>query len=158
MAGSTINIETLATAGKNIFCHGKRHVVAGIVADFPGIEICVLMKLAARNGAINWRTGGAQVCVKIAHGVSLHARLVVHVLPAADKEHGTRENQNRNDNDSDPPKRSMGARASSPVHADRRDARRSTSDPIAESRHQLGTSATEIGFRPSRNWRVLAAS
>jgi hypothetical protein len=39
----------------------KRHVVAGIVADFSGIEIRVFVEIAARHRALDWQPSGAIV-------------------------------------------------------------------------------------------------
>ena len=82
VAGSAIDVVALASALENFFGHGKRHVVAGIVADFAGVEIGVFVELAAGDGAFDRRAGGALVGEEIAVGERVVAGLHVHVEAA----------------------------------------------------------------------------
>src|SRR5262249_4430395 len=132
MARGAVNIETLASARQRFLIDGdfRRHVVPRVRADFAGIEIRIFVKFTPRNRPFNGRTLGPEVGIKIAQGKRLEARLVVHpVAPAAE------EKQHR-----------------SHTYP------RKTAQKLTESCHQLGTSATETGFKPSRNWRVRMPS
>src|SRR5690348_15255494 len=83
MARSAIDVKALLTAFQNVHSHGKRHYIAGIVADLAGIEIGVGIEMAASHSARNQRTRGALVGIKVAACQRLVTGLVVHVLTAA---------------------------------------------------------------------------
>ena len=150
VAGGAINVEALAAAAEDLFRHWKRHVVARIGADLAGVEIRVLMQLAAGDRAFDRGTGRAQVSIKIAHRIGLEARLVVHVVTATGENKHCCEGRDKYE--------IVGRRASRASACTGEDARAPTFKYAVEARHQLGTSAMEVGFRPSRNCRVRSAS
>src|SRR5207302_9005252 len=86
MTRRAINVVTLAAPFENFFGHGKRHVVAGIVACFAGVEISVFMQLSPGYGAFDRRTLGALVGEEVAAGERVRARLHVHVDAAGGEE------------------------------------------------------------------------
>ena len=59
VAGSAEDVEALAATGQNFFGYGEGHDVAGVVADLAGVEVGVLVKLSAGDGAVDGRSGGA---------------------------------------------------------------------------------------------------
>src|SRR4029077_13754429 len=80
--GSAVDVVTLLSAGQKFVGDRKGHVVSGIVAKLSGVEIVVLVQLAAGDRAFNWRTRRPQISIEIAFGQRLEARLIVHVLTA----------------------------------------------------------------------------
>ncbi len=97
VTGSAINVEALAAPFENFFGHGKWHVVAGIVAGFPGVEIRVFMQLTPRYRAFDRRTLGALIGEKVAARKWILPRLHVHVDAAAG-EQGDRRQRGDNGN------------------------------------------------------------
>src|SRR5581483_9683304 len=77
------NIEALPAAIENFLSDGKWHVVARLVADHSGIEICVLVKLAARDGALDRLALRSKIRIEVALCQWLEPRLVMHVVAAA---------------------------------------------------------------------------
>jgi hypothetical protein len=80
------NVVALAAAGQDFFGHGEWHYVAGIVADFAGVEIGVFVELATGYCAFDWGTFGALVSVEIAAGERVLAGLHLHVHAAGGAE------------------------------------------------------------------------
>jgi hypothetical protein len=83
MTGSAINVVALASALENSHGHGKRHVVARIVAELSGIEITIFVQFAPGDSALYRRPLGALVGVEVATGERVLSRLHLHVEPAA---------------------------------------------------------------------------
>ena len=79
VAGGAENVEALAAAGEDFFGDGEGHDVAGVVADFAGVEIGVFVELAAGDGAFDRGAFGALVGEEIAAGERILAGLHVHV-------------------------------------------------------------------------------
>ena len=59
-----IDIEALLPARQHVFCNRERHVIAGILAHLPGIEIRVFVKLSARNRALDRISRRTQIANK----------------------------------------------------------------------------------------------
>ncbi len=79
MAWRAINVIAPTPAFENVFGKGKRHGVAGVVADLAGIEITVFMQLSTRDCAFDGRTRGALVDKEITLSQRIDPRLHVHV-------------------------------------------------------------------------------
>jgi hypothetical protein len=86
MAWGAEDIETFAAALKDFFGDGERHYIAGIVADFAGVEIGVCAQITAGNRALDWRALRTLVDKKIAARKRILPRLDVHVDAACGSE------------------------------------------------------------------------
>ena len=91
MAGSAINVKALAATIQHFLGDRKRHVVARVFPNFSGVEISVLIELAAGHRAFNRRTRRAQVGIEITFGQRLEPRLVVHILAATGQGQNTQQ-------------------------------------------------------------------
>jgi hypothetical protein len=79
VTGSAENVVAFAAAGEHFFGDGEGHDVAGIIAHFAGVEIGVVVELAAGDRAFDWGAFGTVVSVEIAAGERVLAGLDLHV-------------------------------------------------------------------------------
>ena len=80
-----INIEALLPPPEDLRGHRERHVIAGIRANLPGIEISVIVQLPTRDRIFNRWPCGALIGIKIILSQRLKPRLIVHILPTSGK-------------------------------------------------------------------------
>src|SRR5437016_13515706 len=91
MARRAINIEPATAALEIIFGNRKWHVVAGIVAQLPGIEVGVVVQFPSCDCAFHQRPRGTLVGEEIALRQRGVAGLDLHIESAAGAQNQQRE-------------------------------------------------------------------